>query len=213
MGWPRLTFPQGRDGKADPMRIFSAEGRFAFMLSPRFFSKDFLSILLVYSPFLSNTDAESTVEFGRQLGRALNEQYAEGGEQVHIILFYGDLGSGKTTFTRGFIEALPGGENAEVSSPSFTLCNSYPTTPSVIHCDLYRSEGALPDEVDEALDTESGLVLVEWAERIAAENLPPKRLDILFQVCKNNRLVTLSPYGKAAHCVLQKLARLRDSGE
>lgn len=108
---------------------------------------------------------------------------------------------------------LPGGENAEVSSPSFTLCNSYPTTPSVIHCDLYRSEGALPDEVDEALDTESGLVLVEWAERIAAENLPPKRLDILFQVCKNNRLVTLSPYGKAAHCVLQKLARLRDSGE
>ena len=56
-------------------------------------------------------------------------------------------------------------------------------------------------------------MLVEWAERIAAENLPPKRLDILFQVCKNNRLVTLSPYGKAAHCVLQKLARLRDSGE
>ena len=114
---------------------------------------------------ISLPDAESTVEFGRQLGRALNEQYAEGGEQVHIILFYGDLGSGKTTFTRGFIEALPGGENAEVSSPSFTLCNSYPTTPSVIHCDLYRSEGALPDEVDEALDTESGLVLVEWAER------------------------------------------------
>ena len=106
---------------------------------------------------ISLPDAESTVEFGRQLGRALNEQYAEGGEQVHIILFYGDLGSGKTTFTRGFIEALPGGENAEVSSPSFTLCNSYPTTPSVIHCDLYRSEGALPDEVDEALDTESGL--------------------------------------------------------
>ena len=100
---------------------------------------------------ISLPDAESTVEFGRQLGRALNEQYAEGGEQVHIILFYGDLGSGKTTFTRGFIEALPGGENAEVSSPSFTLCNSYPTPPSVIHCDLYRSEGALPDEVDEAL--------------------------------------------------------------
>ena len=153
---------------------------------------------------ISLPDAESTVGLGRQLGRVLNEQYAEGGEQVHSILFYGDLGSGKTTFTRGLIEALPGGENAEVSSPSFTLCNSYPTTPSVIHCDLYRSEGALP---------ESGLVLVEWAERIAAENLPPKRLDILFQVCKNNRLVTLSPYGKAAHCVLQKLARLRDSGE
>ena len=34
---------------------------------------------------ISLPDAESTVEFGRQLGRALNEQYAEGGEQVHII--------------------------------------------------------------------------------------------------------------------------------
>lgn len=55
---------------------------------------------------ISLPDAESTVEFGRQLGRALNEQYAEGGEQVHIILFYGDLGSGKTTFTRGFIGSV-----------------------------------------------------------------------------------------------------------
>ena len=41
---------------------------------------------------ISLPDAESTVEFGRQLGRALNEQYAEGGAQVHIILFFGDLG-------------------------------------------------------------------------------------------------------------------------
>ena len=119
---------------------------------------------------ISLPDAESTVEFGRQLGRALNEQYAEGGEQVHIILFYGDLGSGKTTFTRGFIEALPGGENAEVSSPSFLpLCNSYPTTPSVIHCDLYRSEGALPDEVDEALDTES-----DWCSSNGPSGLRPR---------------------------------------
>ena len=92
---------------------------------------------------ISLPDAESTVEFGRQLGRALNEQYAEGGEQVHIILFYGDLGSGKTTFTRGFIEALPGGENAEVSSPSFTLCNSYPTTPSERYRSQWMTEGVV----------------------------------------------------------------------
>ena len=36
---------------------------------------------------ISLPDAESTVEFGRQLGRALNEQYAEGGEQVHISIY------------------------------------------------------------------------------------------------------------------------------
>lgn len=162
---------------------------------------------------ISLSDAEATVALGRRLGRALDALRAEGGEQVHVVLFFGELGSGKTTFTRGLIEALPGGEDAEVSSPSFTLCNGYPTIPSVLHCDLYRSEGALPDEVDEALETESGLVLVEWAERIPAANLPPKRLDIRFQVCKNNRLVTLSPHGKAACCVLQKVARLHDVGE
>ena len=160
---------------------------------------------------ISLPDAEATVELGRALGGALNERRAEGGEQLHIVLFFGDLGTGKTTFTRGLIDALPGGENAEVSSPSFTLCNSYPTTPPVVHCDLYRSEGALPDEVDEALDSENGLVLVEWAERIADGNLPPKRLDIRFQVCTNNRLVTWSPHGEAACSVLQKLARVRDS--
>ena len=159
------------------------------------------------------SDAEATVELGRQVARALLEQRNEGREELHVMLFYGDLGTGKTTFTRGFVDALPGGENAEVSSPSFTLCNDYPTRPAVVHCDLYRSEGALPDEVEEALDAESGLVLVEWAERIAAENLPAKRLDILFQVCKDNRLVTLTPHGEAAFCVMQKLARLRGSGE
>ena len=161
---------------------------------------------------ISLPDAESTVEFGRQLGRALNEQYAEGGEQVHIILFYGDLAQARTTFTRASSKRCRR-ENGGSLQPELYPVQQLSHDASVIHCDLYRSEGALPDEVDEALDTESGLVLVEWAERIAAENLPPKRLDILFQVCKNNRLVTLSPYGKAAHCVLQKLARLRDSGE
>lgn len=158
---------------------------------------------------ISLSDAEATVELGRDVGRALAAGRAEGGEPLNIILFFGELGAGKTTFTRGLIEALPGGEDAEVSSPSFTLCNSYPTAPAVLHCDLYRSEGALPDEVEEALDAESGLVLVEWAERIPPADLPLKRLDIRFQVCENNRLVTLVPRGEAACCVLQKLSGLR----
>ena len=132
MGWPRLTFPQGRGGKADPMRIFSAEGRFALMLSPDFFKG--------FSMDISLPDAESTVEFGRQLGRALNEQYAEGGEQVHIILFYGDLAQARPRSHAASSKRCPE-ENAEVSSPSFTLCNSYPTTPpsSIAICTARRA--------------------------------------------------------------------------
>ena len=59
MGWPRLTFPQGRGGKAEPMRIFSAEGRFALMLSPDFFSKDFLWIYPFLMPNRPSSSAGS----------------------------------------------------------------------------------------------------------------------------------------------------------
>lgn len=170
---------------------------------------------------LTLDDTEATVHAGRELGRALlchrnvlppSENTAPD-ESVHVILLYGDLGSGKTTFTRGLVSALPGGDDAEVASPSFTLCNSYPTTPPVLHCDLYRSEGALPDEVDEALDAEAGLVLVEWAERLPAAILPRERLDICFQSCENERLMTLTPHGGAACRVLQEFQRLRTSDE
>ncbi len=151
--------------------------------------------------------ADETVALGRDLGRVLAKGYLG---DCHCLLFFGELGTGKTTLTRGLVAALPGGENAEVSSPSFTLCNVYPTEPAVLHCDLYRSEfGSLPDEVAEALDEDRGLVLVEWAERIAFGDLPPKRLDIRFRPCKNNRLVTLEPRGEAARSVLRELARLR----
>lgn len=155
------------------------------------------------------SDAEATVSLGRRLGRVIRDVQTEEGERVRVILFFGELGAGKTTFMRGFVEHFPGGNDAEVSSPSFTLCNRYPTEPPILHCDLYRSEGGtLPDEVEEALDAESGLVLVEWAERIPFDALPAKRLDIRFQVCKNNRLVMLSPHGEAACRVLRKLEAL-----
>ena len=152
--------------------------------------------------------ADETVALGRDLGLVLARLKAA--ERVSSILFFGELGSGKPTLTRGLVSALPGGEEAEVSSPSFTLCNVYPTSPAVVHCDLYRSEvGSLPDEVAEALDDGEGLVLVEWAERIAPDDLPPKRLDIRFRPCKNNRLVTLEPRDETARSVLRELARLR----
>ena len=172
---------------------------------PTTFDMDTFSLL---ADMLENDHALKLEEYEWLIARRTPAMAAELARRAVAArkLVYGDA-----VFTRGLIDVLPGGENAEVSSPSFTLCNSYPTTPPVVHCDLYRSEGALPDEVDEALDAENGLVLVEWAERIADGNLPPKRLDIRFQVCKNNRLVTLSPHGEAACSVLQKLARVHDS--
>ena len=75
--------------------------------------------------------------------------------QVRALLLQGDLGSGKTTLTRSLVAALPGGDQAEISSPSFTICNNYPTCPPVLHCDLYRCPASLPDEVWDALDADA----------------------------------------------------------
>ena len=77
--------------------------------------------------------------------------------QVRALLLQGDLGSGKTTLTRSLVAALPGGDQAEISSPSFTICNNYPTCPPVLHCDLYRCPASLPDEVWDALDADAGI--------------------------------------------------------
>ena len=114
------------------------------------------------------------------------------GSPLRCILLRGALGSGKTTLTRFLVEALPGGDRAEISSPSFTLCNVYPTTPPVLHCDLYRTGGAVPDELAETLDAGDMAVVVEWAEHLPVAQLPQDFLDISLQICDAYRLVCVA---------------------
>jgi tRNA threonylcarbamoyladenosine biosynthesis protein TsaE len=82
------------------------------------------------------------------------------------ILFYGELGSGKTVFIRGICEAL-GIDKKIVKSPSFTLVNEYIGVFPVAHVDLYRLEGkknAIKSLfLNEYMD-EGYIMLVEWAE-------------------------------------------------
>ena len=110
--------------------------------------------------------ADETAALGSILARAMTNS-------PFSLLMTGDLGCGKTTLTRALVEALPGGESAETSSPSFTLCNVYPTTPPIVHCDLYR-QGAgslLPDEVADML-FDGALLVCEWSEYLAPEDMP-----------------------------------------
>jgi tRNA threonylcarbamoyladenosine biosynthesis protein TsaE len=125
------------------------------------------------------------------LGRALAASLCED-PSLRCILLRGDLGSGKTTLTRFLVEALPGGDRAEISSPSFTLCNVYPTTPPVCHCDLYRTGSAAPDEFSEILDAGDMAVVAEWAEYLPVAWLPQDFLDICLQVCDDYRIVRVA---------------------
>lgn len=171
---------------------------------------------------LTLADAEAMFGLGRAFGSLLLQAAGEtSGHALRSVLLHGPLGAGKTTFTRGFVSALPGNDHAEVSSPSFTLCNMYPTLPPVLHCDLYRSSDltadgtlrSLPDEVEDALDSDDGFVLVEWAERFPTAARPPDRLDIFFQVCQNERSALLIPYGTAACRMLERFKPETPGGE
>lgn len=96
----------------------------------------------------------------------------------------GDLGAGKTTLTRYWLQAL--GHNGSVKSPTYTLVEPYSiaqddgTIKSVYHADLYRLQD--PEELsfigfDEYLDEPDALVIIEWASR-ADDYLPPPSLFI-----------------------------------
>ncbi len=96
-----------------------------------------------------------------------------------LIALHGDLGAGKTTFARAFIQALAYPAITEVPSPTFTLVQTYDThRMKLAHFDLYRLNA--PSELDElGLDeaVSHGAAIVEWPER-AGDRLTGTRLDI-----------------------------------
>lgn len=149
---------------------------------------------------LTLASLDDTRRLGRLLAALLREESA-----VRLCLLHGDLGSGKTTLTRAVVEALPGGDRAEISSPTFTLCNSYPTCPPVLHADLYRCPAGAPDELWDALDDGKSLCLVEWGEALPAADLPKEYLDIRLNSCDEKHFVTLGAGGPAAQRLVERL--------
>ena len=88
-----------------------------------------------------------------------------GGE---VVLLSGELGAGKTAFVRGLARGL-GVDPQEVASPTFVLLTSYPGRLRLHHADLYRLAGDGDDrELGlEELPGPSGVLAIEWAERLS----------------------------------------------
>lgn len=84
-----------------------------------------------------------------------------------VVLLYGPLGVGKTTFVRGLAEGL-GTDPNDVSSPTFTLIQEYRGGRStLLHVDLYRLGPAEVDDLGlEELSSESVVTAIEWADRL-----------------------------------------------
>lgn len=115
-------------------------------------------------------DPSETAAVGECLARSFT-----GGE---VVLLYGDLGAGKTAFVGGMARAL--GISARVTSPTFTILNSYLSGRlPLYHFDLYRIQD--PEELfelgwDDALAS-GGVVAVEWVER-AGEEVPHDAITV-----------------------------------
>ena len=103
--------------------------------------------------------AEETTAWGRQFAARLTPP--------SLILLSGDLGSGKTTLTKGIVSGLGAACEAEVTSPTFTLLHTYGGTQPVFHGDLYRIESLHDFETlgMEDLFAKPAIVILEWSER------------------------------------------------
>jgi len=112
-----------------------------------------------------------------------------------VICLYGDLGSGKTVFSKGFAQAL--GIDEPVTSPTFSIIKEYTSGEMPLyHMDVYRLDGNV-DGVDiEDYYSKNGVVIIEWADTIK-DYLPEERLDIKFKVIdEDSRMLVFVPHGR-----------------
>ena len=130
-------------------------------------------------------DEAATIALGRRLAAALPDGL--------VAFLHGDLGAGKTTFARAFLQALGVGER--VKSPTYSLVEGYELGErQAFHLDLYRI--ADPGELEwlglDSLAEPGAIVLVEWPER-GAGALPPVDLELSFRHDGTGRAVTFLP--------------------
>jgi len=135
--------------------------------------------------FISNTP-EKTMNFSERLASMLSSG--------DVLALEGDLGAGKTTFTKGLARGL--GVARNVNSPTFTIIKEYQGRIPLYHMDVYRVEDSFEDlGFDEYFDG-NGVTVIEWAHLIE-DQLPDELLTIyLYHEGNETRKIVLTPKGK-----------------
>lgn len=119
---------------------------------------------------------EELVNFGREIGRKITAPC--------VIELIGDVGAGKTTFTRGLAQGL--GVAESITSPSFTISKSYAYKNGVLsHYDFYRlpDPGIMSEDLAESIADPHTITVVEWANT-TQDILPSNRL--IYEITTND---------------------------
>ena len=126
--------------------------------------------------YLSHSEQET-----EELGAALAGRLKAG----DVVAYRGDLGAGKTAFTRGLARGL--GCTGRVTSPTFTIVNEYEGRIPLFHFDLYRlgDEEELWDIGWEDYLGRGGVCAVEWSENFPSA-LPPDSVTVTIRRCPEN---------------------------
>jgi tRNA threonylcarbamoyladenosine biosynthesis protein TsaE len=142
--------------------------------------------------FLTDSD-DSTIALGRRLAAEVRAPL--------VILLHGDMGAGKTTFSKGLISGLGVAKEEEVASPTFTLVHQYGPEPLVYHVDLYRIEPGRDLDtlgLDDVWDYgQKAVILIEWGEKATGLFAGP-RWELHFEdLGGDRRRINLKEFGIA----------------
>lgn len=132
--------------------------------------------------------ARETLEFGHTFAKQIKPPC--------VVLLEGDLGSGKTTLTKGLIAGLDLAREDEVTSPTFTLVHEYGEEKKAYHVDLYRIEGSV-ELASLGLDDlflQPVIVIIEWGEKLGGVPAPHVRIQ-MEHLANEDRKITVERMG------------------
>ncbi len=122
-------------------------------------------------------------------------------ESNDLLLLYGDVGAGKTTFTKDLCAAIG---VLQVSSPTYTLVNHYcHDNLRIIHSDLYRLND-VDYEIISEIYSQDAISIIEWADRMNETHLMFFKNFLQIYIYKNNDIVNIVPHGRFVQVMNQK---------